>query len=169
MLPQVATQLRMTAPQIATVLVTLLILSHAIQTEYFVKSNETTWCPVFPCYTLSHYLENITQYFTSNTRINFLHGVHEISNSGEWLIKNVFSLTLTGYKITGSNTAKIIILCMQYVCMYVFDEGWFRALRMCLMPFCLKICVTYINWGQFGLQGQNGKTQSAELQWYDVM
>ena len=62
-------------------------------------------------YTLSHYLENITQYFTSNTRITFLHGVHEINKSGVLLIKNVFSLTLTGYNITGSNTAKII--CMQ--------------------------------------------------------
>ena len=67
-----------------------------------------------PCtshHTISTYLENITQYFTSNTRINFLHGVHEINKSGVLLIKNVFGLTLTGYNITGSNTAKII--CMK--------------------------------------------------------
>ena len=98
----------MTALQTVPVLITLLILGHAFQTEYFVKLNETTWCPALPCHTISTYLENITQYFTSNTRINFLHGVHEINKSGVLLIKNVFGLTLTRYSITGSNTAKII-------------------------------------------------------------
>ena len=80
--------------------------------EYFVKPNESTLCPaLLPCHTLSYYLENTTRYFTSNTRFSFLHGVHEINKSGVLLVQNAFSLTLSGYKMTGSNTAKII--CMQ--------------------------------------------------------
>ena len=105
------TQLTMKPVQTVAVLVTLLIFGHAFQTEYFVKPNESTRCLAPRCHTLSHYLENTTRYFTSNTRITFLHGVHEINKSGVLLIQNVFSLTLTGYKMTGSNAAKII--CMQ--------------------------------------------------------
>ena len=97
--------------QTVAILVTLLTLGHAFQTEFFVKPNESTQCPAVPCHTLSYYLEDTTRYFTSNTRISFLHGVHEINRSGVLLIQNVFSLTLTGYKMTGSNAAKII--CMQ--------------------------------------------------------
>ena len=97
--------------QTAAILVTLLTLGHAFQTEYFVKPNESTRCPTLPCHTLSYYLENTTRYFTSNTGINFLQGVHEINKSGVLLIQNVFNLTLTRYKMTGSNAAKII--CMQ--------------------------------------------------------
>ena len=96
--------------QIVAVLVTLLMLGHAIQTEYFVKPNESTPCPALRCHTLSYYLENTTRYFTSNTRISFLHGIHKINKSGKLLIKNAFNLTLTGYNVSSSNAA---IVCMQ--------------------------------------------------------
>ena len=98
----------MKASEVLPVLVTLLMLGHAIQTEYLVKPNEGTVCPTLRCHTLSHYLENTTRYFTSNTRITFLHGVHEIKESGVFLVENVISLTLTGYNASGSNAAKII-------------------------------------------------------------
>ena len=75
---------------VAVLLVTLLILGHAIQTEYFVKPNESAPCPALPCHTISYYLEATTRYFTSNTRISFLHGVHEINRSGVLLIQSVF-------------------------------------------------------------------------------
>ena len=90
---------------IVAVLVTILTLSsgHATQTEYFVTPNEDTPCPALPCHTLSHYLENTTLYFTSNTTISFLQGVHEI-NKSEMRTENVINLTLTGYS---SHAAKI--------------------------------------------------------------
>ena len=97
--------------QTVAIVVTLLIFGNAIPTEYFVKPNESTQCPALPCHTLSYFLENTARYFTSNTRISFLNGVHEINKSGVLLIQNAFSLTLSGYKMTGSNAAKII--CMQ--------------------------------------------------------
>ena len=95
--------------QVVTILVTILTLSsgQAIQIEYFVTPNEGTPCPALPCHTLSHYLENITQYFTSNTRISFLHGVHKINKSGMLLIGNVSNLTLTGHNVSSSHAAKI--------------------------------------------------------------
>ena len=94
--------------QVVTVLVTFLMLGHAIQTEYFVTPNESTPCPALPCHTLSYYLENTTWYFTSNTRISFLDGVHEINKSGVFHIKDVSNLTLTGYNVSSSHAAKII-------------------------------------------------------------
>ena len=113
-LPQICmyapTQPTMKALQVVTVLVTFLMLGHAVQTEYFVTPNEDTPCPALPCHTLSHYLENTTRYFTSNTRISFLHGVHEINKSGVFHVKDVSNLTLTGYNVSSSHTA---IVCMQ--------------------------------------------------------
>ena len=48
---------------------------------------------------------------TSNTRISFLNGVHDINKSGVLLIKKVFNFTLAGYNVSRSNTAKI--RCLQ--------------------------------------------------------
>ena len=103
-----ATRLAMRALQVVAVLLPLLMVGHGIQIEYFVAPNEGTPCPALRCHTLSYYLENTTQYFTSNTRIGFLHGVHEINKSGVFLIKNVTNLTLTGFNVSSSHAAKII-------------------------------------------------------------
>ena len=108
LLPQAFTATTMQAPQVVAILVTLLMLGHAIQTEYFVTPSEGTPCPALPCHTLSHYLENTTQYFTSNTRISFLHGVHKIYKNEVFLVDNVSNLTLTGY-----NSQPADIICMQ--------------------------------------------------------
>ena len=105
---QAATNPTMKPLMVLVVLVTLLILGHAIQTEYFVKPNESAPCPALPCHTLSHYMENTTGYFISNTRFSFLHGVHEINQSGKLLFKKGFNLTLSGYNTSDSNAAKII-------------------------------------------------------------
>ena len=61
--PQAVILLTIRAMQVVlAVLVTLLTLGHAIQTEYFVAPNESTPCPAQPCHTLFHYLENTTHY-----------------------------------------------------------------------------------------------------------
>ena len=106
--PQAVTQLTMRAMQVVAVLVTLLTVGHAILTEYFVTPNESTPCPAQPCHTLSHYLENTTHYFTSNTRISFLHGLHKIKNV-LW-VKGVSNLTLTGYNVSSSHAVNIMCL-----------------------------------------------------------
>ena len=98
----------MKALQVLAVLVTLLTLCHAIQTEYFVKPDESTPCPGLPCHTLSHYLESITQYFASNTRVSFLPGVHEIDKPSVLRIKNVSNFIFTGYNVSSTHAAKIV-------------------------------------------------------------
>jgi len=98
----------MKALQVLAVLVMLLTLCHAIQTEYFVKPNESTPCPGLPCHTLSHYLESTTQYFASNTRISFLPGVHEIDKVSVLYIKNVSNFIITGYNVSSMHAAKVV-------------------------------------------------------------
>ena len=100
---------------VLAVLVTLLTLCCAIQTEYFVKPNDSTACPGLPCHTLTQYmyLQSVTQYryFASNTRISFLPGVHEVGNVSELYIENVSNLTLAGYNVSSShaaNSAKVV-------------------------------------------------------------
>ena len=98
----------MRALQVLTVLVTLLSLCHAIQTEYFVKPDGSTQCPGLPCHTLSHYLESTTQYFASNTRVSFLPGVHEIDKPSVLYIDNVSNFIITGYNVSSMHAAKIV-------------------------------------------------------------
>ena len=62
-----------------------------------------TLSPALPCHTLSHYLENTTKYFTSNTRISFLHGMHKINKSGMLHIQDDSSLTLTGNNVSSKS------------------------------------------------------------------
>ena len=69
----------MKALLVIAVLVTLLTLCHAIQTEYFLRPNDSNPCPRLPCHTLSHNIEITTQYFASNARIFFLPGVHKVT------------------------------------------------------------------------------------------
>ena len=108
------------------VLVTLVTLYHvmAIQTEYFIRPNDSTPCPEPLCHTLSHYLAtlslsasgnntislvNTTQY-TSNTKISFLPGVHKIDTVSVLYIANVTNLTLAGYNVSTSHAAKIVCI-----------------------------------------------------------
>ena len=99
---------------VLAILVTPLTLSYAIQTEYFVKPDNSTPCPGLPCHTLSHYLESTTQYFASNTRISFLPGVHEVDKLPVLDIKNVSNLTLAGYNASNSHAANgAKIVCMK--------------------------------------------------------
>ena len=95
-------------------LVTLPILCHANQTEYFVKPDDSTPCPETPCYTLFHYLESIAHYFASNTRVSFLPGVHVIDRRSVLYIENVSNLTLAGYNASNSHAANgAKIVCMK--------------------------------------------------------
>jgi len=114
----------MKALQLLFVLVTLLTLCIAIQTEYFVRPNDSTPCPEPLCHTVSHHLAilslsasgdhtislvNTTQY-TSNTKISFLPGVHKIDTVSVLHIANVTNLTLAGYNVSTSHSAKIVCI-----------------------------------------------------------
>ena len=113
----------MKALQLLFVLVSLLTLCHTIQTEYFVRPNDSTPCTEPLCHTLSHYLAilslsasgNSTKIlvnttYTSNTKISFLPGVHKIDTLSVLYIENVTNLTLAGYNVSTSHAAKIVCI-----------------------------------------------------------
>ena len=48
-------------------------------TVLYVKPTESTPCPGEPCHTLDEYAQNTSQYFVSNTTVEFLPGTHILS------------------------------------------------------------------------------------------
>ena len=61
------------------------------------------------CHNLQHYLLNITKYFTSNTQLLFLPGLHHLHT--DLVIQNVHNISLIGSTINGT-TLNTVIQCM---------------------------------------------------------
>ena len=57
------------------------------------------------CHNLQHYLLNITKYFTSNTQLLFLPGLHHLHTN--LIIQNVHNISLIGSTLTANGTAII--------------------------------------------------------------
>ena len=84
----------------------------------------TTTCPLYTvtpddhdypnttchhCHNLQHYLLNITKYFTSNTQLFFLPGLHHLYT--DLIIKNVHNISLIGSTANGTTLNTVIIQC----------------------------------------------------------
>ena len=67
------------------------------------------------CHNLQHYLLNITKYFTSNTQLLFLPGLHHLHT--DLIIQNVHNISLIGSTANGT-TLDTVIQCQQYA-MYI--------------------------------------------------
>ena len=52
------------------------------------------------CHNLQHYLLNTTKYFTSNTKLHFLPGIHHLQT--DLIIKNVHNISLIGSTVNGT-------------------------------------------------------------------
>ena len=61
------------------------------------------------CHNLQHYLLNVTKYFTSNTQILFLPGLHYLDT--DLIIQNVHNISLIG-STANSTTVDTVIQCM---------------------------------------------------------
>jgi len=133
-------QVTMKTLQILAVLVTLLTC-HANQTEYFVKPNDSVPCPGLPCHTLSHYMDNTTLYFASNTRISLLPGVHEVDKSPGLCIENVSNFIVTGYNVSSSHAAKI-------VCMKPATLVFFKVVNLVIKQLSIIYCGYPFEYGQ---------------------
>ena len=68
---------------------------------YYVTPTHDTPCLEEPCLTLTEYVQQVDQYFTSNTTLVFLPGNHTLENG--LLIANISSLTLLGSSQSASN------------------------------------------------------------------
>ena len=98
---QAATDYTMFGLLLSIVLITTATISTATSSNhvYCVSSrNETHPCPppCELCHPLSYYTSSITQYFTSNTIIKFLPGVHDLEDNTTVLIENIHQLELVG-------------------------------------------------------------------------
>ena len=65
------------------------------------------------CHNLQHYLLNITKYFTSNTQLLFLPGLHHLHT--DLLVQNVHNISLIGSTANGTTLDTVIIQCNSSV------------------------------------------------------
>ena len=61
------------------------------------------------CHKLQHYLLNVTKYFTSNTQLLFLPGLHHLHT--DLIIQNVHNISLIGSTANGTTLDTVIIQC----------------------------------------------------------
>ena len=61
------------------------------------------------CHNLQHYLLNVTKYFTSNTQLLFLQGLHHLHT--DLIIQNVHNISLIGSTANGTTLDTVIIQC----------------------------------------------------------
>ena len=65
------------------------------------------------CHNLQHYLLNVTKYFTSNTQLLFLPGLHHLHT--DLIIQNVHNISLIGSTANGTTLDTVIIQCNSSV------------------------------------------------------
>ena len=65
------------------------------------------------CHNLQHYLLNVTKYFTSNTQLFFLPGLHHLHIN--LIIQNVHNISLIGSTANGTTLDTAIIQCNSSV------------------------------------------------------
>ena len=65
--------------------------------HYYVTATNGSDCPLtFPCHPLNYYVQNPDSYFTSNTVVEFLPGLHVFNYAGHVIISYARNLTLIG-------------------------------------------------------------------------
>ena len=88
--------------------------------HYYVTATDGSDCPpTFPCHPLNYYVRNAASYFTSNTVIEFLPGLHELNYTGLVLISHARNLTLIGSDShvnmsTRCSHSDSIVFCINY-------------------------------------------------------
>ena len=94
---------------------TLLLLSSLLHITTFTVYTVTPDDHYYPnttchhCHNLQHYLLNITKYFTSNTQLLFLPGLHHLHT--DLIIQNVHNISLIGSTANGTMLDKVVIRC----------------------------------------------------------
>ena len=98
-------------PLLAILVLATLLSNTATHTVYTVTPHDhyfpNTTCR--HCHNLQHYLLNITKYFTSNTQLLFLPGLHYLHT--DLIIQNVHNILLIGSTANGTTLDTVIIQC----------------------------------------------------------
>ena len=105
----------MKCDNVVTLLLFPLLLHGVICNIYYVTPDDPDSmhkCEGHHCHNLQHYLLNITKYFTSNTQLLFLPGLHHLHT--DLIIKNVHNISLIGGTANGI-TLDTVIQCNSSV------------------------------------------------------
>ena len=92
--------------------------------HYYVTATNGSDCPpTFPCHPLNYYVQNTTSYFTSNTVVEFLPGLHELNYTGHVFITFARNLTLIGSESNVNTSTRCshsdsIVFCTDYTGFY---------------------------------------------------
>ena len=88
--------------------------------HHYVTATNDSDCPLtLPCHPLNYYVQNAASYFTSNTVVEFLPGLHELNYTGIVLISHARNLTLVGSDSNVSTSTRCshsdsIVFCTNY-------------------------------------------------------
>ena len=96
------------------------------------------------CHNLQHYLLNITKYFTSNTQLIFLPGLHHLHT--HLIIQNVHNISLISSTANGT-TLDIVIQCNSAVGILMIN-----VTNLTLKDMIIKDCAA-----NFSLQDQDSR------------
>ena len=93
----------------------LLLLRTVTAEQFYVASSSSTSCPEDHCIVLTDIVLNSSQYFTSNTIITFLPGLHQTNITGNLtvLIKDVRNISIVGYNYINNDFLKSVIHCTR--------------------------------------------------------
>ena len=91
------------------IMFTLLLLSllHSTTCTVYTVTPDDPNTICHHCYNLQHYLLNATKYFTSNTQLLFLPGIHHLHT--DLIIRNARNISLNG--IANSTTQDVVLHC----------------------------------------------------------
>ena len=102
---------------VATLLLLSLRYVHIVTATVYTVTPDDHYFPnttCHHCHNLQHYLLNITKYFTSNTQLLFLPGLHHLNT--DLIIPNVHNISLIGSTANGT-TLHTVIQCNSSVAM----------------------------------------------------
>ena len=113
--------LMMVCSTVLTLLV-LLVTVHecgAAHHYYVTATNGSDCPPTFPCHPLNYYVQNAASYFTSNTVVEFLPGLHELNYTRHIFILFVRNLSLIGSNFQTNTSTKCshsdsVVFCTGY-------------------------------------------------------
>ena len=100
---------------VVVLLLPLLHYVHIITSTVYTVTPDDHYYPnttCHHCHNLQHYLLNVTKYFTSNTQLLFLPGLHHLHT--DLTIQNVHNISLIGSTANGT-TLDIVIQCNSSV------------------------------------------------------
>ena len=110
-------------------------------TALYVKPTESTPCPGEPCHTLDEYAQNASQYFVSDTTVEFLPGTHDLSQPLN--ISDVNSLSLVARNAARNETVIRLFEALWFtnasnLMLMGSTVMWYKkVLSMCCISRCL--------------------------------